>query len=224
MTMCLPAAGSGQRLHCACRTAATRKQMALQPRACRTAGCSDEEALHPRAAARARRLHRASPPSAPRARKQGGGESAKHRANDPYCCCRFFMSTRVVQTCAVTYHRLSTTHPSPPPTLEEADPQWRQTKGILSEDDQSATLWRSADCSTACNGAAGGGDHGQRCALFQAARDCRRTGRGAGNGRPASSATTSGATPQRIATAAPARWLAAMALASAGSTRSTIAL
>ena len=69
-TMCPPAAGSGQRLHCACRTAATRKQMALQPRA----------------AARARPLHRASPPSAPRARKQGEGKNAKHRANDPYCC------------------------------------------------------------------------------------------------------------------------------------------
>ena len=32
-------------------------------------------------------------------------------------CCR--VSTRVVQTCAVTCHRPSTTHPSPPPTLEE---------------------------------------------------------------------------------------------------------
>ena len=32
-------------------------------------------------------------------------------------CCR--VSTRVVQTCAVTYHRPSTTHPSPRPTLEE---------------------------------------------------------------------------------------------------------
>ena len=63
MTMCPPAAGSGQRLHCACRTAATRKQMA-----------------------RAQRLRRASRPSAPRERKQGEGKSAKHRANDPYCC------------------------------------------------------------------------------------------------------------------------------------------
>ena len=32
-------------------------------------------------------------------------------------CCR--VSTRVVQTCAVTCHRPSTTHPSRPPTLEE---------------------------------------------------------------------------------------------------------
>ena len=32
-------------------------------------------------------------------------------------CCR--VSTRVVQTCAVTCHGPSTTHPSPPPTLEE---------------------------------------------------------------------------------------------------------
>ena len=32
-------------------------------------------------------------------------------------CCR--VSTRVVQTCAVTCHRPFPTHPSPPPTLEE---------------------------------------------------------------------------------------------------------
>ena len=32
-------------------------------------------------------------------------------------CCR--VSTRVVQTCAVTCHRPSTSHSSPPPTLEE---------------------------------------------------------------------------------------------------------
>ena len=46
------------------------------------------------------------------------------------------VSTRVVQTCAVTCHRPFTTYPSPLPTLEERGGRvlWGQSKGFLSKD------------------------------------------------------------------------------------------